>query len=117
MGFEKMKELKSETRCLEDLSHSLTKKPMVKTSHTTSVTMTVLSDHDFVNPPHSSASVKLIMEAVRMTKPEKSSCRIISFHVADTGLMCFGMRRKISCRMRARPPMGRLIQKHLRGTL
>jgi hypothetical protein len=60
--------------------------------------------------------VKLIKEAVRMRKPEKSRCSNISFQVAGAGLMCFGMRRKRTCKTSARPPTGRLIQKHLKAT-
>jgi hypothetical protein len=60
---------------------------MVKTTHMVRVVMTVPSDHGFDNPPHSSARVKLIKEAVRIIKPETSSCSMISLHVAGTGLM------------------------------
>lgn len=46
--------------------------------------------------------------------PGRSSCKIISFQVVGTGLMCPGTRKNSKHIMTIGPPRGRLIQKHHR---
>ena len=67
-----------------------------------------------VTPPHCIARRKQTTAPRSTIVPPISICRIFSCRDACTGLPWSGVEKKTKTKAHARPPMGRLIQKHLK---
>jgi hypothetical protein len=69
----------------------MTAKTIVSAAHAIRVPTTSPEAQELVTPPHVMAREREIKDERMMTVPGMSRERIISFHVADTGLACAGV--------------------------
>lgn len=101
-------------RAYSPWNHSTITNAILKATQRVKVAMTESSLHGFSRQPHCKPKVKQMTEVNSKVQPGRSICSKISLHVAEAGLICFGMRKNRDCRTRAVPLTRRFTQKHHR---